>query len=107
MQNTGEMDGTVMTNMCHVQRFLADHPPPEEEEVIKKPWTRKICLTNDIYERLLQFVRVQKPAVPGYSEVPHPEGSLILQKYAAPVRHQHIQKMTQKFIISPMAPVSP
>lgn len=94
-----------MRTTCQVQRFLANYPVPEDkDESKKKTQTRTIILKIDTYDRFLEYVQRKNSNIRGYSQVPHPIGSEVLTRYAAPVRHHRIQKLTHNFLVSPMAP---
>lgn len=94
-----------MQTTCQVQRFLANYPLPEDQdESTKKIKTQTIILKLNKYELLLEFVQRKDSSIRGYSQIPHPIGSKVLTRYAAPVRNHRIEKGTHSFLVSPMAP---
>lgn len=100
-----EMDGTIMTRTCQLQRFLADYPPPIENSGINKGKnTRRIILHDAIYKLLLKHLKVKMPGIRGYYDVSHPEDSIVLNQYASPAQNHRIRKGTDDFLISPLAP---
>lgn len=98
------MDGTIMTHTCQLQQFMAEHPPPNIEGISKEKKFRQIILKDDVYDLLLTHIRKSVRGARAYSDAPHPQGSVVLTRYAKPVRYHRVDKGTHDFIVSPMAP---
>lgn len=94
----------MMTRMCQLQRFEAEYPLPEKEEKRKPQGTRNFILEIETYELLLKHVQRKKKDVRSLCQLPHPEGSFVLKRYATPVQYHHVKIGFKDTLISPMEP---
>lgn len=99
-----QMDGTMMTKMCKLQRFTEAYLVPELERNERGKDTAQIRIKEDLYKKLLNHLKVKHPELRNYYNYPHPAGSKILQPFATPMAKFTIKKSSHTIGISAKRP---
>lgn len=100
----GEMDSTMMYNICGLQRLMADNPVPNLDDGLHNVETARIRFTEEIYEHLLTHLKKKHPHVLDYKSLPYPTGGKIFLPFGTPLISVEIPSKRRSFRVSPIDP---